>query len=450
MWRVVIISIVAVALVVTVTSLAEPQRVAGLPRASTPPEEEKNDPYEPVQLAEFEPGRYPKEYGFSSDPDPGVMEVRGESGYVAFTTHEIVHVTAFDLTDGEIKWNREINLNAPIGALSMVATNTGLLFVINPPGYFQFTISLDPETGEDQWHLSEEPLTVTGVANDRLLFYNSDQDMVHAHGLDDPTAQPTWSVAADGGRVTEIFQETAATRRLPRDDGDDLSIDIGANPDEDQYIVHAAMYSGAISVRELSTGTVLAEGNAGETMMDVVAYEDTIFAYRQTPRTLAAYDATDLSTPKWSVETPPSADGSDLAVCAENVLCLKTVTDQGMPIFAFDATSGELRWQTTDYQTTPVMAGKSVAVAHQDGAALLDPASGDVLAEVDSPSFALPGDDVVIGFGEEIQLLAPGATEPISLGAVPTPAMPAGECEWTPEVALCAGDESYQLWRYRD
>lgn len=446
---------VATATVVATSALAGPRQVTGVPRAEATPAGTTNV-HEPEKVAEFPLGTLPKSYGPPSTPDHELIEVRGDLGYVAYTTFEVVHVFAFDLATGESRWEREVALQTDIGSVSMVATEQGLLIVMNPPRYAQFLVSLDPETGEDQWHNSANPSPVpgkvSGVVSDRLLAYDEDQDAVLAYGLEGAgVTQPKWTVPGDGGRVTEVFQETAATRARPVDPSDGLNVDVGPSPDKDQYVVHAAMYSGALAVRELDTGTVVAQGNAGEKMMDVVLYEDMVYVYRQTPRTLAAYSVTDLSSPKWSVETPVSADGSDLVGCAEDLLCLTTVGDQVTPLYAFDATNGEKRWQTEMYQSpAPVMAGDVIAVGHPRGTTVLDPGSGDVLAEFDAEKFALPGDGVLVGFdGSGVRLLAPGEQKPRDLGDVPDESMAAGNCEWTSEVAVCAGAESYLLYRYR-
>lgn len=461
-WRAVLIGAVAVALVatatvVTIQSVAERPPADGVPWSVNPPpgaEPTAAEAHEPQQVAEFGPGRYPKHYGRPSAPDPAVMEIHGRTAYFAYTTSEIIHVTAVNLAGGTVKWRREVDLNANLGAISMVATDAGLLLVINFPDYAQFSITLDPENGKDIWYESKPHLTVGGVVDNHLIVYNSDEDTVlgYAMATKKSPAKPIWSIDADGGRYTEIFQETAATHRQPRDDGElAQTLDVGANSDDGQYIVNAAMYSGAVSVRELATGTELSKGNAGEKMVDIVAYEDTVYVYRQTPRTLAAYPATDLSRATWSVTTPPSGDGSDLELCADGLLCLKTVTQQGTPVHAIDATNGQVRWQTGDYRAAaPDRAGEVVAVSHQGGTALLDPKSGDVVTEFSSAEYALPGNGTVIGVDDEqLRLLRPGDTEPRSLGPVPDEAMTAGTCEWTSEVALCAGEESYRLWRYR-
>lgn len=463
-WRVVIAVAVAVALVATVTVVTlragtGPRLVSGTPRAAAGTEAPSGGgdarAHEPEQVAELAPGRYPKDYGRISSPDSLLIETHGDTGFIAYSTFKIVHVTAFDLTDGEVTWTKDLGLSAPIGATSMTATDAGLLFVINPQGYAEFSIVIDLETGDDIWHMSKPNLSVSGVVSNHLVLYDSDKDTVNVNGMAEKGGEltPVYQVAADGGRMSEVYQDSAAARRLPRDDGDGLlTFDVGTDPAEDQYLVHAVRYSGALAVRDLATGKALAEGNAGEKMVDVVAYEDTVYVYRQTPRTLAAYTTTDLSRPKWSIQTPAAADGSDLSVCAENLLCLMTVTPQGTPITAIDATSGEQRWQTADYRvaTAPAMAGETVAVGHRGGTTLLDPESGDVVTEFDTGTFVLPGDGAVIGFHEsEIQLLEPGETKPRSLGEVPDPVMPAGKCEWTSEVAVCPGEETYRLWRYR-
>ncbi|GAB3444921.1 outer membrane protein assembly factor BamB family protein [Actinophytocola sediminis] len=456
-WRALLVGMVAVALVVMVTvQCAAPRRVSGSPRPAEGTASAPTGPHEPELVAEFAPGRFPKEYGPISVPDPVLIELRDGTGYLAYTTFEIIHLTAIDLADGEVRWTRELDLNAGLGSVSMTATDVGLLFVINFQQYAQFTILIDPETGKDLGSSSEPHLTVSGVARDQLIVYDRDQDTLNTYDLAtvDASMTPKWQVAADGGRMSEIYQETEDTHRQPRDDGDlGHSVDIGSSQDENQYLVYATMYSGAISVRALTTGKVLAEGNAGEKMVDVVAYEDTVYVYRQTPRTLAAYAATDLSSPKWSVQTPAAADGSSLAMCAENLLCLTVVTTLGggdYVLHAIDAADGRQRWQTDEYlAANPTMAGPAVAVSHRGGTVLLDPASGEVRTEFSAATFALPGDGVLIGFDDaEVQLLAPGK-EPTSLGSVPDESMAAGNCEWTSEVALCASAEVYQLWRYR-
>lgn len=446
--------VVVVAAVVVVSVQAEPQVVSGRPEASGSTEQTGGGgPHELERVATFDAGRYPKDYGPISQPDPAMVEIRDGVGYVAYTTARIIHVSAIDLATGEVTWKRDLGVNTVIGATDMTVTDAGLLFVLNFSGYAQFSIMIDLADGEDLWHASEPNLTVGGVVAGHLVVYDRDKDTSNLHALtgDAPLARPTWSVPADGGRTTVVFQDNARTRALPRDEAAvSQGVHVGNDPDDGQYLVHAAMYSGAIAVRELVGGTVVAEGNAGEKMVDVESFEDTVYAFRQTPRTLAAYSAKDLSAPKWSVQTPKAVDGSYLEVCAEDLLCLVIATQRGTVLHGIDAATGERRWQTADFVgPNPVMAGEFVGVSHHGGAALLDPETGEEITRFSGAKVALPGDGVVIGFNTDVELMAPGERTTTSLGKVPDLLMTDGGCEWTDKVALCAGLETYTLWRYR-
>lgn len=458
--RVVIVGLVAVLVVaaaaVVVTIQSEPQLVSGRPSAFSGTGEQGDDSvHELEEVASFEEGRMPKEYGPLSSPDPALVEIHDGVGYVAYTTAKLLHVTAIDLDSGEVTWKRSLGVSTVIGSVDMTVTDAGLLFVLSfSSSYAQFSTMISREDGEDIWHGSEPNLTVGGVVAGNLVVYDREKDTSNLHPLtaDAPLAEPAWSVPADGGRTSEVYQDTTADRALPRDEAEVAQgLDVGTNPDERQYIAHVVMYSGALSVRELGSGKVVSEGNAGEKMVDVVFFDDTLYVYRQTPRTLAAYAATDLSAPKWTVETLAAVDGSRIEMCAENLLCLMTQTRGGTVLHGIDTATGEQRWKTADLVAPdPVMAGEYVAVSHHGGTALLDPDSGEQITGFSGAKAALPGDGVVIGFDDpDIQLLAPGEREPTSLGRMPDVTMSNGGCEWTDQVALCAGPSTYTLWRYR-
>lgn len=402
-----------------------------------------------TEVTEIEATGYPKDEGMPSSPDETAMEVHGDTAYVATFTGKFMHLTAVKVADGETVWQQDLSVDVPPNGFHLVATNDVLLVRVSyGTAYVDNIAAHDLKTGEILWH---QPGKLSHVVANRAIMYDYEADTINV--LELTSGDLLWSAPGDGGRVSEFPQETAESRALPRDAGDEhqVTFSVAANTDEDQYIVQASMHSGALSVYDLATGKVISQGTAGDRMTQVVAYEDTVYAYRQTPAELKAYAVTDLSTPLWSVQTPASLDGAILDICGDKRLCLKTVTGAGGPILAVDTETGKTVWQTDEYVSAlpPTMAGDRMVLSHQDGTAILDPDTGEATETFDSEVYALPGDGVVVGIdGGELMLSEPDGTA-VSLGKASGTGLSTGTCEWTSTVVLCADEDSYQLWRYR-
>jgi outer membrane protein assembly factor BamB len=441
--------VLAVGVVATLAvGLSRDDSVPGRPTGGTGSTRPDERPHELELVTEIEVFAYPKDEGRPSDPDELAMEIHGDTGYIATLTGRALHLKAIRLTDGEFRWEQDFPLEEPISSFTMGVSGDVLLARVSNGSYVDLIGAYDLATGEYRWDVVAK---LSHVVANRMITYDPDADTINVHDLE--TGDPVWSTAGDGGRASEFPQQTAESLAQPRDPGDEhhATFEVAGNTDENQYVVQASMHSGALTVYDLATGKVISQGTAGDRMTQVVAYEDTVYAYRQTPAELKAYAVTDLSTPKWSVQTPASKDGAILDICGDQRLCLKTVSGTGGPILAVDTETGETVWQTDEYVSAlpPTMAGDRMVLSHQDGTVILDPDTGEALETFDSDVYALPGDGAVVGSdGGELKLSQADGTT-VSLGKASGTGLTEGTCEWTRTVVLCADEESYQLWRYR-
>lgn len=431
--------LVVVLLIVTaVLVLRDDDPVLGSPRAAA------SAPllHEPTEVAAV---ARPDARG-SSAPDHLAMELHDGVAYVAYTTGAVLQVTAMG-TDGELRWQEEFDTGTDIDSVSLAVTGAGVFAELRYTGYAATMAGFDLTTGDPAW---DGWGNASQVVADRLITFREDDYTDNAYHLG--TLEKAWS-QPDAGGLNSLYPQQIWSD-APYDDGDagQLTFAVSANESPDQYLVRVVKSTGAVAVVDLATGAERASGNVGDRVTAVVPFEDTVFVYRKTPRELKAYAATDLNAPLWSIEVPESADGALIDVCGRTTLCLMQVTGGGTPIYGVDASTGEIRWQTSEYATMlpPRTAGERAVVTHSGGTTLLDPMTGKVSHTFPSDRHAQPGGGVVIGFsGTSLELLEPGAAEPVPLGAAPTKSFVDGYCEWNREFAMCADEQDYTLYRYR-
>lgn len=417
---------------------------------SVSPNASQTDLHAPVEIGTFGDTELSKEEGIPSTSDQA-LEMQDGVVYGAVHTDQMVHVTAYTV-DGTVKWTQDIEAGDIIGSVKLAVQPTGLMVNVFYQEHIQDTLSvLDPASGEI---LLEAYGDTTFVLGDRLLTYQEEGDVETGYVL--ATGEQAWRINDDGGRAHMVAQQTSETLALPSDDaeGAQALFEVADNPDPDQYIVQAVNYSGALTVLRLAGGEVLAEGQVGENTSRVLAFEDTIFVYRQTARELKAYAHDNLAEPNWSVQAPAGNDGSGLAICGETALCLTTLSDSGKKIQAVDMGTGEVRWETSDYSPEGALraAGDWIAVSSEaGGTTLLDSDDGTVAHEFAKERIVLPGNGLVVGLSadDELTAIGQGLDAPLSLGPVPSEAFVDGGCEWDEEFIACADQSAYTVWRYR-
>lgn len=421
----------------------DPERIAGRATGGAPDAAggpASADPHPLRQVAEVA-----RKDDTLSRPDEQAMELRDGVVYVGDHTETFLRVSAVGV-DGALRWERSVDMTVKISGVSLVALPDALFVDVRFSQYADVMFGIDPTTGEVRWDATGNVADV--VANRVITFRESD---FTDNAYDLTTLAKQWSVPDEGGLSSHYPQHTWESLRMPRDDGDEaqLTFHVGPNEDPDQYLVNVVKSTGALAVLDLGTGTVRAQGNVGEKVTDVVVVDDTVFVYRQTPRTLAAYTA-DMK-PVWRVDTPTSADGALIDLCGRTTLCLKQVTPHGTPVHGVDTKTGAVRWTTLDYAVTaaPRVTGELAVVSHKGGTAVLNPLTGNETHAFAGGYHASVGDGAIVGFdGPEMTLLS-AQEGPVSLGDAPSDALAAGRCEWSRELVLCAEKDVYRIYRYR-
>ncbi|GAA0919851.1 PQQ-binding-like beta-propeller repeat protein [Pseudonocardia zijingensis] len=443
-----VVAAAVVAVLVAAVLVLVPSSDAGGPGVPVAAPDPQAAPLE--QVGRVTKPRPPKDEGPPTGPEPELTRIRDGVVYTAFHTRKSISFTAFDVERRSVVWERTLRL--PEGAISSVAfeiVDGGLILEGRNADGYEYTLVLNPGTGETVWDLSLPVGCDRGCHHGgRLIAYDTAANQQNA--FDVRTGEQVWSVPerTDEPSFTWIPQQTAESLAAPGDPQDH----------EQRYVGHGQKATGATKIIETTSGRIVAEGALGEKVTDYVLVGDVLYVYRKTPRELAAYRADDLGAPLWTQPVPAADDGSALVACDETTLCLTLLQGDRRTLHAIDTAAGATRWELGDrlltgqYETRSV--GGPIAVTTKDSTMLLDPASGEVLETFAATGYTYAGAGLILLAGPDGHLAYDAARRaPVDLGPEFGAGLDPATCVWAEGSAACAdpeaSDPEITFWRYR-